>query len=300
MEHLSEWIDRFITYLAGVKGCSVHTVRAYRFDLDQFRGFVCDGGLQEDSAIDYHILRDYIGSLYGRYKKTTISRKLSAVRSFLTFLEKQALQTDNPGADVSAPKLGKLIPAYLPVDDMFRLLDVPDQNEPLGLRDLAIMEVLYSCGLRVSELAGLDLEDVDSEQRLVRVVGKGNKERVIPIGTTALRAVRRYLEAVRPLRKKVWEDGDQGPLYLNSRGGRLTTRSIARILKKYAAVSGLTPDISPHALRHTFATHLLEGGADLRAVQELLGHASLTTTQKYTHVTLDRLMAVYDKAHPRR
>jgi integrase/recombinase XerC len=162
------------------------------------------------------------------------------------------------------------------------------------------MELLYSCGLRVSELAGLDLEDVDAERRLVRVVGKGNKERVVPVGRTALRAMARYLEAVRPLREKASGDADPGAVFLNNRGGRLTTRSVARIIKKFAAACGLGSDVSPHALRHTFATHMLEGGADLRSVQEILGHASLSTTQKYTHVTLDRLMAVYDKAHPRR
>ncbi len=299
MERLGEWIDRFIAHLAAERGCSEHTVRAYRIDLDQFRSFVEEGAVR-GPVIDFRTLRDYIGSLHGRYKKTTVSRKLSAVRSFLTFLERRGLQADNPGADLASPKQGKPIPVHLPVDDMFRLLEGPDCGDPLGLRDRAILEVLYSCGLRVSELAGLDLEDVDAEQRLVRVTGKGNKERVVPVGGTALRAVERYLEAVRPLRRRVWPDPDRGPLYLNHRGGRLTVRSMARIVKRYALAAGLDPDVSPHALRHTFATHLLEGGADLRSVQELLGHESLSTTQKYTHVTLDRLMAVYDKAHPRR
>ena len=297
---LSEQIQRFIEYLAAERAYSAHTVRGYRIDLEQFRAFLEEGGEQDDPIVDYRTLRAYVGDLYGRYKRTTVCRKLSAVRSFLTFLERQGLRQDNPGTDVSTPKQGKPIPAYLPVDDMFRLLDVPDRNHPAGLRDLAIMEVLYSCGLRVSELAGLDLDDLNSEGRLIRVIGKGNKERILPVGRIALRSVGRYLEAVGPLRAKVWGDVRRGPVFLNSRGGRLTTRSISRVIKKYAAACGLTSDISPHALRHSFATHLLDGGADLRSVQELLGHASLSTTQKYTHVSLDRLMAVYDKAHPRR
>ena len=298
---LSEWIERFIDHLAAERGCSENTVRGYRVDLEQFRAFMEKGGAGEEAPpIDYRTLRDYIGSLYGRYERTTVSRKLSAVRSLLTFLERRALRTDNPGAYVSSPKQGKPVPVYLPVDDMFRMLDLPDREGVLGLRNLAIMELLYSCGLRVSELAGLDQEDVDADRRLVRVIGKGDKERVVPVGRTALRAVARYLEAVRPLRERASKDADREAVFLNNRGGRLTTRSMARIIKKYAAACGLGSDVSPHALRHTFATHMLEGGADLRSVQEILGHASLSTTQKYTHVTLDRLMAVYDKAHPRR
>jgi len=297
---LTGQIGRFLAYLKSERGYSGHTVRGYRADLEQFRRFV---EAREEGTVsdpDYRVLREYLGSLHGRYKRTTIARKLSAVRSFFGFLEKRGLRRDNPAADVATLKQGKPIPTYLPVDDMFRLLEGPDQENPLGLRDLAMLEILYSCGLRVSELAGLDLGDVDFEQRLVRAVGKGNRERVVPVGRTALRALGRYLDAVRGMRKKVWQDEENGPMFLNHRGGRLTTRSIARLIKKYATTCGLTSDISPHALRHTFATHLLDGGADLRSVQELLGHASLSTTQKYTHVTLDRLMEVYDKAHPRR
>lgn len=297
---LSKQIDVFVDHLASERAYSAHTVRGYRIDLEQFRHYVekgIDGGYP---TIDYRALRAYLGSLHDRYKRTTVSRKLSAVRSFLTFLERRGIREDNPGADLSTPKKGNPIPVYLPVDDMFRLLEVPDQKAPLGLRDLAIMEVLYSCGLRVSELAGLDLDHLDTKGRLVSVIGKGDKQRVVPVGRIALRSIARYLEAVAPLRVKAWGDALRGPVFLNNRGGRLTTRSMARIIKKYAAVCGLTSDISPHSLRHSFATHLLDGGADLRSVQELLGHVSLSTTQKYTHVSLDRLMAVYDKAHPRR
>jgi integrase/recombinase XerC len=186
------------------------------------------------------------------------------------------------------------------VDEMFRLLEGPDRKKPLGLRDLAILEVLYSCGIRVGELAGLNVSSIDFDQRLVSVVGKGNKERVVPIGKEALKVVNNYLQAIQPLRKKTQDDVKNVPLFINFRGGRLTARSIGRIIKKYGEKCGLLTAISPHALRHTFATHLLDGGADLRSVQELLGHVSLSTTQKYTHVSLDRLMEVYDKAHPRK
>jgi integrase/recombinase XerC len=182
---------------------------------------------------------------------------------------------------------------------MFRLLDRPDREKPLGLRDLAILEVLYSSGIRVSELAGLNWSSVDFDQRLVSVVGKGNKERIVPIGKEALKALRAYWEASLPVRKKAGMDSRNSPLFLNYRGGRLSTRSIGKIVKKYGLEGGLMVDITPHSLRHTFATHLLDGGADLRAVQELLGHVSLSTTQKYTHVSLDKLMEIYDKAHPR-
>ncbi|RPJ22235.1 MAG: tyrosine recombinase XerC, partial [Desulfobacteraceae bacterium] len=218
---------------------------------------------------------------------------------FFAFLEKRGLIRNNAAADLTAPRQEKYIPTYLPVDEMFRLLQRPDRARPLGLRDLAILEVLYSCGLRVSELVGLDIKGIDFDQRLVKVLGKGNKERIVPVGKEAVKAVRRYLESTLPLRKKAGGDAETGPLFINARGGRLSTRSVANIVKKYGKEGGLMLDISPHALRHTFATHLLDGGADLRSVQELLGHASLSTTQKYTHVSLDKLMEVYDKAHPR-
>ena len=191
------------------------------------------------------------------------------------------------------------MPTYLLVDEVFRLLERPEREKPLGLRDLAILEVLYSCGFRVSEIEALTISSIDFDERLVRVIGKGDKERIVPIGRKALQAVRNYLEATQYLRRRNVDISRDEPLFINFRGGALSGRSIGRIIKKYAIESGLTADVSPHSMRHTFATHLLDGGADLRAVQELLGHESLSTTQKYTHVSLDRLMEVYDKAHPR-
>jgi integrase/recombinase XerC len=304
---LADLIDSYIKALKTQRGYSEHTVRNYRSDLGQFLGFLKqkaagDGETEQEPAvesIDFLVIREYFGNLFGAARRTTVARKISAVKSFFAFLEKRGLIRNNVAADLTAPRQEKYIPAYLPVDEMFRLLQRPDQSRPLGLRDLAILEVLYSCGLRVSELVGLDLRSIDFDQRLVRVLGKGNKERIVPVGKKAVTAVRNYLESTVPLRKKAGGDAETGPLFISARGTRLSTRSVANIVKKYGREGGLMLDISPHALRHTFATHLLDGGADLRSVQELLGHASLSTTQKYTHVSLDKLMEVYDKAHPR-
>ncbi|MGD8984762.1 MAG: tyrosine recombinase XerC [Desulfobacteraceae bacterium] len=304
---LADLTDSFIDYLRSQKGYSDHTVKNYQVDLDHFLKFLVNKEKSTEKnqiapeleSIDFLVIREYLGRLYGRYKRTTIARKLSAIRSFFYFLERKGLVQSNPAADISSPKQGRYIPTHLPVDEMFRLLEGPDRAKPLGLRDLAILEVLYSCGIRVSELAGLNLSSIDFDQRLVKVLGKGNKERIVPIGRKALRAIQDCVEATLPLRKKTQRDPQDEPLFINFRGGRLTTRSIGRVVKKYASQCGLMTEITPHSLRHTFATHLLDGGADLRSVQELLGHVSLSTTQKYTHVSLEKLMEVYDKAHPR-
>lgn len=307
MMRLSELMDSYIEALKTQKGYSEHTVRSYRSDLGQFLRFLKEREGGEESAeeeptlesIDFLLIREYFGRLFVSAKRTTIARKVSAVKSFFAFLEKRGLIRDNAAADMTAPRQEKTIPNYLPVDEMFRLLERPDQGRPLGLRDLAILEVLYSCGLRVSELVGLDIKNIDLDQRLVKVLGKGKKERIVPVGKEAVKAVRHYLEETASLRKKAGRGQGADPLFINARGGRLSTRSVANMVKKYSKEGKLMLDISPHALRHTFATHLLDGGADLRSVQELLGHASLSTTQKYTHVSLDKLMEVYDKAHPR-
>ncbi|EFK06270.1 tyrosine recombinase XerC [delta proteobacterium NaphS2] len=305
---LEEGIKRFIRYLHDEKGYSKHTQRNYRVDLEQFASFVArEMALPlKETDLDFSIeeiesktIRKFVGSLYGKLKRTTIARKLSAVRSFFLFLEKEELIKTNPAGELQSPKLEKYIPSHLPVDEVFRLMDLPNRERSLGLRDLAILEVLYSCGIRVAELAGMNVSSIDHDQRLVKVTGKGNKERLVPIGRQALKAVKAYLAATDEDRRRAALRGEGEPLIMNFRGGRLTTRSIGRIVKKYAGAGGLTEDISPHSMRHTFATHMLDGGADLRSVQELLGHKSLSTTQKYTHVSLDRLMEVYDKTHPR-
>jgi integrase/recombinase XerC len=301
-------IDRFVDYMRSQRGYSVHTLRNYRTDLIHFLDFLASKrGIKEEGKavmemgnIDPIFIRDYMGSLFGIYNRRTIARKMSSLRSFFNFLDRNSLNQGNPVADITTPKQGKYIPTYLPVDEMFKLLEGPDKEQPLGLRDLAIIEVLYSCGIRVAELAGLNINDIDFSGCLIKVLGKGNKERLVPIGKKALEALRNYLDAVVSLRKKTQDLSAKAvPVFINNRGGRLTTRSVGSIIKKYALACGLITDISPHSLRHTFATHLLDGGADLRSVQEMLGHMSLSTTQKYTHVSMDRLMAVYDKAHPR-
>ncbi|MBN2419469.1 MAG: tyrosine recombinase XerC [Deltaproteobacteria bacterium] len=302
---INEYIERFIDYLKSQRGYSLNTVRGYETDLRHFFDYLKKNDSTEHvelKQIDFHVVRAYLGGLFKRYNKTTISRKLSAIRSFFFFLEKNNINEGNPAAEISSPKQGSYIPEYLNVDDMFMLLDAP---EPVTLRDVrnqAILELLYSCGIRVSELTGLNIEDIDFKERLVRVIGKGNKERIVPAGKKALAAIEKYLEMSESFRKKTGylTGSKKNPLFLNKSGGRLSSRSVSNIIKKYVREYGLVNNITPHSLRHTFATHLLDSGADLRSVQELLGHASLSTTQKYTHVSLDKLMEVYDRAHPRK
>jgi integrase/recombinase XerC len=298
-----EHVEEFISYLRSQRGYSPHTLRNYRIDLRQFVEFLSEkkGGRKSNNmeSVDSLDIREYLGRLYTQYKRSTIARKLSAVRSFYLFAEKSGFSGNNPAATVMTPRQESTIPNYLPVDQMFGLLEGPDRGTPLGLRDLAILEVLYSTGLRVSELAALNVDRMDLDQRLVRVIGKGNKERIVPVGRKAVAVLKDYLDSTMTLRTKGRKGRAELPVFMNARGGRLTTRSIGNIVKRYGVKCGLLTGISPHSLRHTFATHLLDGGADLRAVQELLGHSSLSTTQRYTHVSLDRLMKVYDKAHPR-
>lgn len=309
--HPSDVIESFVKSLSSEKGYSESTCRAYLHDLTEFSRFVrknnavdeTEDNLFHPEKIDVLTLRSYLGYLHKRNKKSTIARKLSAVRSLFRYLIKHGYLEDNPVDRVLTPKTEKPIPAYLPIDDIFRLLDSIETETLQGKRNRAMFEVLYSSGIRVSELSGLDITDVDVTKGNIRVFGKGRKERIVPIGKTALVAImtyRRMLQSQETMRKEAKPSVESGPLFLNSRGGRLTSRSIARILVDVAKKSGLLTPVSPHALRHTFATHMLDAGADLRIVQELLGHKSLSTTQKYTHVSIDRLMETYDKAHPRR
>jgi integrase/recombinase XerC len=304
-------IGGFLDSLAAEKGFSPNTCRAYRRDLEEFVAYLGWGpvgaavkGAAANSppvgldAVDMLTIRGFLGQLYRRNRKSTIARKLSALRSFFRYLLKLGLVAGNPAEMVATPKQEKHLPAYLTVDDMFRLLDAITDDSLAGLRNRAIFETLYSCGLRVSELAGLNVADVDAGRRMVQVLGKGRKERIVPIGQKALAAIhayRRRLEGQAPT-----VVGLDGALFLNKFNRRLGTRAIARILDQLVRRCGLLVPVSPHAIRHSFATHLLDAGADLRVVQELLGHQSLSTTQKYTHVSIERLMAAYDQAHPRR
>ncbi len=312
--------ESFLENLATVKGYSPNTIAAYRRDLTEFRGYLAKSDSPENKpvqkatddpgtetpdekpvdvgSVDALSIRGYLGSLHKTNKKSTAARKVSSIRSFFKYLVKRGFLERNPAESVATPKKEKTIPTYLTVDEMFRLLDSIRMDGIQGLRNRAIYETLYSTGVRVSELAGLDVSDVDFGAGLVRISGKGNKERVVPVGNKALAAIREY-------RKMLWEekgvpcDGDS-PVFLNKNKGRLSTRSIERILEQIVRECELQTPVSPHALRHTFATHMLDAGADLRVVQELLGHESLSTTQKYTHVSMDKLMEIYDRAHPRK
>jgi len=287
-------IDQFIRYLATERNVSVHTQNAYRSDLEQFGKFLCEekGDEATVNEVNHLLIRRYMALLYKSHKKSSIGRKLAAIRAFFRYLLRRGVVAKNPAEPVSTPKKEKRVPFHLTIDEVVALVEAPKGGELLTLRDRVILETLYSCGIRVSELTGLDVIHLDLDEGLVRVLGKGNKERIVPLGSHARRAVSAYL-ALRGNPPAV------APLLLNSRGGRLTSRSVGRIIGKYILKLATVKKISPHTLRHTFATHLLEGGADLRAIQELLGHASLSTTQKYTHVSIDRLMEVYDKAHPK-
>ena len=306
---LQDLIDGFIETLLSAKGYSTNTCRAYRHDLEEFVIYLAGERLGDQtqkgaaskvktSDIDTLAIRGYLGKLHKRNQKATIARKLAALRSFFRHLVKEGIIQDDPTSLILTPKHQRAIPTYLVIDDMFRLLDTVATDTLLGQRNRAIFETIYSCGLRVSELAQLDVQDVDIPGGSVKVYGKGAKERVVPVGQKALTSIQTYRERLQE------ETGiaptAEGPLFFNKNKGRLSARSIARILNQLAKQCGLPVPVSPHALRHTFATHLLDAGADLRAVQELLGHKSLSTTQRYTHVSIDRLMEVYDKAHPRK
>ncbi len=289
---MNELLESFIKHLSDERNYSEHTVKAYRGDLENFRDFL----LKEEKKIedaDIATINAYVSTLYGKNSPSSVERKVSAIRSFFSYLVRKGLVTQNPAKLVRTPKKEKHLPVFLSVDEVFNLVDVKDsEKNPLRVRDRAILELLYSSGLRVSELAGATLADLSMGEAIIRVRGKGNKERIVPVGSKALSALGEYLDirgALRPASNRI---------FLNSRGGGITTRSLARIIKKYGLVSGISKNVSPHVLRHSFATHLLAGGADLRAIQEMLGHASLSTTQRYTHLSVERIMEVYDKTHP--
>lgn len=287
-------IEDFFGYLGAERNVSPHTLNAYRSDLEMFREFVLreQGDDASVDTVSHLSIRRYLALLHKDHKKSSIGRSLAAIRAFYKYLLREGKVRKNPAELVSTPKKEKKVPFHLNIDEVTALVEAPREEHILGLRDRVILETLYSCGIRVSELTGMNVGDVDMERGTVRVLGKGGKERIVPLGRHARSAVADYFT----VRKHLPHDA---PFLLNARGGRLTSRSVARIVDKYILKIAAMKKISPHTLRHTFATHLLEGGADLRAIQELLGHASLSTTQKYTHVSIDRLMEVYDKAHPK-
>jgi integrase/recombinase XerC len=286
---LKKYIDEFITSLKAEKDVSAHTIRAYSNDLKEFHSF----SDKKPEDIDNLEIRSFLASLhYRKLKKSSISRKLATIRSFYKYLHKEGYVKTNPAKLVSSPRLPKPLPKFLTIDETFSLMNAPEGDTFKATRDKSVIELLYSSGLRVSELTYLDISDLDIKESLVRVKGKGKKERITPVGSNAMTAIKNYLPERISLKKK------SQALFLNNRGGRLTQRSVRRILLQYCRTAGLKGYPSPHTLRHTFATHLLHGGADLRAIQELLGHSSLSTTQRYTHVDIAHLSEVYDKAHP--
>lgn len=301
---MHETIKNFQTYLDVEKNVSAHTQTAYLADVKEFLHYLTENKIvkrEEDIvSADSEQIRGFLSYLYLRkIKKVSVNRKISSLKAFYRYLVRTGKIKQNPAEMIQTLKTEKHMPTFLSVDEMFELLKYPQGDSAASCRNRAMLEMFYSSGLRLSELAGLNLEDIDFNQRLVKVRGKGRKERIVPIGEHAVKAMKEYLEKTGEIRKRPSREFCKTPLFLNAKGRRITTRSIARIVNDLSVRSHVGRRISPHALRHSFATHLLNAGADLRAIQELLGHESLSTTQKYTAVNIHRMMEIYDKAHPR-
>ncbi len=285
---IDRFVEKFIRYLEIEKNYSKHTVLNYKIDLGDFGKFLKDASLE---SVDYLALRKYLALLKEKnLSSRSVARRLSALRSFFKFLNREGYLKNNPIVSLSTPKQEKHLPTFLSENEIRQLIDAASSKDERGLRDKAIIETFYSTGIRISELVGLNIEDMDLISGTVKVLGKGKKERLTPIGEHAIRAIRNYLDS----RKKNSE-----VLFLNKNGSRISDRGVRGIVGKYLRIASIRKGVSPHSLRHSFATHLLDHGADLRSVQELLGHANLSTTQIYTHLTTEKLKNVYDKAHPR-
>ena len=288
---MEKYIEKFMRYLEIEKNYSVHTILNYKLDLQGFNKFIAGTDLEK---IDYLSLRKYLAVLKEKnLGLRTVGRQLSALRSFFKFLTREGYIKNNPMLMLSSPKIDKHLPSFMTEGEIYKLIEsacAKNSDDIIGLRDRAILEAFYSSGLRISELVGLNLDDIDFISGILKIRGKGKKERIVPMGETALLAIRKYLAK----RKK-----EIDAIFLNNHSRRITTRGVRFILVKYLKAAGIKPGVSAHTFRHSFATHLLNRGADLRTVQELLGHANLSTTQIYTHLTTERLKNVYDKAHPR-
>lgn len=294
---LKQWMDHFLQYLQAEHNASEHTVRHYSRDIRQFHQFMKQNGLKQYDEVTYLHVRSYLAELQVKeYARRSIARKLSALRSFYMFLLREQVVRSSPFQQVQTPKLDKKLPKFMYPEEVKQLLQAPDPDTPIGLRDRAIMETLYASGMRISELVGLNMDSIDYANGVALVVGKGAKERYVPLGEYALHALRQYVEQGRPQLATALSDG---ALFLSRKGKRIHDRSVRRFMDQYVEKLSQSRKISPHVLRHTFATHMLEAGADLRTVQEFLGHANISTTQIYTHVTRDHLQSVYNKAHPR-
>jgi len=306
---MDEILKKFDLYMDVERNLSTHTRKNYLKDLNQFRIYLeenlCTTEYFKENPwqhVDYMMVRSFLGDLYRRkVKKVTVARKLASLRTFFKYLVHHRKEIKiNPMEAIQSPRTEKYIPTVLSVDEIFVLLNFPFKADVFGMRDRAILELFYSCGIRLGELTGINEEDMDFPQGLLKIRGKGKKERIVPVGEFAKQAVQNYMMKKRGEETTtIMLHSHAVPLFVNRRHGRLSTRSVARILNKYVDMSGIQKNISPHTLRHSFATHLMDAGADLRSIQELLGHESLSTTQKYTAVSINRLMAVYDSAHPK-
>jgi integrase/recombinase XerC len=300
-----EQLRSFLDYIRLNRNASAHTVAAYDSDLSQFIAFASEQTGKRDALqpkhLDLGLIRGFLGELYRQGQaRASVARKVSALRTFVRYLRREGWIDSDPAALAVAPKREHKVPAHLSVDEMSQLLEAPDVSTPLGRRDRAILELFYASGIRLSELVALDLEDVDLPGRMVRVMGKGRKERIVPFNTTAEKSLRKwYRDRIALVGTADRRPSTGDALFVNARGGRLTGRSVQRLVARHVRSCSTRFGISPHALRHSFATHLLQAGADLRAIQELLGHVQLSTTQRYTHVNVAQLLEVYRKAHPR-
>lgn len=304
---MEELLKQFLDHLRFERNLSEHTLRNYQSDLEQFLDYIAPASGNEPrkfpplADIDHLTIREWMASLHtAQKKKTSMARKLAALRTFFQFLVREGLLEINPAKLVSTPRLEKKLPRHLSIEEAIKFIETPDTDTALGKRDRAMLELMYATGIRVSELTKLNLGDIDFKNRLIRVLGKRRKERIVPFGDPAADALRDYL-AVRDqfLESAPISERDLEAVFLNYQGTRITTRSVGRMVEKYIRICAGMHEISPHDLRHTFATHLLDSGADLRDIQELLGHARLSTTQIYTHVSMEKLIEVYDKAHPK-
>lgn len=296
--------EEFLRHLKYERAVSPHTLRNYASDLAQFRDYLLSVEKRSDvplASVDRLTIREWMSELHGGHKKTSIARKIASLRTFFEFLVREGIVETNPAKLVATPRIERKLPNHLSAEDAVRFIETPDISTDLGKRDRAIIEFLYATGLRVSELVGINFADLDMRERLVRVLGKRKKERVVPFHEFAQQALLVYLNDVRPvfLNNCSLAERDDQAVFLNYQGTRLTTRSVGRMIDKYIKRCADIHNISPHSLRHSFATHLLDSGADLRDIQELLGHARLSTTQIYTQVSMDKMIEVYDRSHPK-
>lgn len=307
---MQELFQRYINYLVAERNFSPYTVRNYTTDIlgskniKGYFSFLRDKGISTLEEADRYMVREYLSYLAeNKVIKASVARKLSAIRSFYRFLNREGILMVNPVEETSSPKLDKRLPSFLTSGEIIRLIETPDTEDPFGKRDRAILELLYASGLRVSEIAALDMGQIDLVSREIRIIGKGSKERMVLIGEPAVEALKDYIKGsrdiipkIKPIKTKKLTGSDA--LFVNNQGARLSARSIQILIQKYARLAGIEKNVHPHTVRHTFATHMLDGGADLRVVQELLGHSNLSTTQLYTHISKKRAKEVYLSAHP--